>query len=346
MKAALFSGGKDIRVSEVPDPVPGPGEVLVKVRAAAICGSDLHPYHADQVWDPPQIRGHELAGEVAGVGEGVTSVQVGQRVGVEPLWACGKCEFCLSGRQQVCSQKITIGLGRPGGFAQYTLAAEHLIHPLPDHVSFDAAALLDVYGCAVHAHSRVPARPGDTVAVLGTGAIGLSIAEVANLAGAQAVLMVGRRQEALDFARQITDVHPINMSEGDAVQQVLDWSNGRGVDVVYEAVGGSSQVLNLCLGMVTTGGRVCAAGGYTALQAIDARRLMGREITIAGSQSYDQRDDKSEFQIALGMVAAAKCKPEKLVTHRLPLDRIAEAFELSDKHAESNAVRVLLDPWA
>lgn len=346
MKAALFYGGKNIHVDTVPDPIPGPREILVKVRAAAVCGSDLHPYHMDETWDPPRIRGHELAGEVAFVGPEVSGWSVGDRVGVEPLWCCGTCNYCMAGKQYLCSDWRSIGVWRPGGFAQYTVAPPHLLHRLPDNVSFEAAALLDVYSCAVHAQTRVPVQPGDRVAIVGSGAIGLSLAEMAHAAGAAGVAMLGRRQSALDFAATVTPIFPVNTSEGDPVQKVLEWSDGMGADVVYEAVGGHQQTLDWCIGIAAMAGRIGVEGAFTAPQTIDARLSLKKELTIAWIQSYDQRGVKNEYDIALQMTAAGRFHPDKLVTHRLPLDRIKEAFELADNRADSQAVRVVLDPWA
>ena len=164
MKAALFYGGPDIRVETVPDPVPGPGEVLVRVRAAGVCGSDLHRYrNKDDRRAEPSMTGHELAGEVAAVGPGVTGLTAGQRVGVEPrhLVSCGHCRWCLRGDTELCPE-VGMENGKhmgSTGFAEYSLEPAHNCYPLPDTLPFDEAAILDVYAVAVHALHRVPVEP-------------------------------------------------------------------------------------------------------------------------------------------------------------------------------------------
>jgi threonine dehydrogenase-like Zn-dependent dehydrogenase len=185
MKAALFYGGADIRVEELPTPEPGPGEVLINVRSAGICGSDLHRYRGANPWRteteaPAQGRqnGHELAGDVAAIGSGVSGLSIGQRVGIEPehLIGCGRCSYCRRGDTHLCPAR---GL-RHGehhsshGFSQYDVCLARNVHPLPDNVSTDAAAILDCYACAVHAMHRARILPYMNVVILGTGAIGMT----------------------------------------------------------------------------------------------------------------------------------------------------------------------------
>jgi threonine dehydrogenase-like Zn-dependent dehydrogenase len=206
MKAALFYGGTDIRVQEIATPEPGPGQVLVRVLAAGVCGSDLHGYRRpDQTLDPPRTKGHELAGEIAALGPGVEGLSVGARVGVEPahLSSCGQCRWCRRGDTQLCPE---LGLARQAhstGFAEYSLESAGMCYPLPQGLPIEQAAILDVYAVAVHAVHRVPVRPLDTVAVLGTGPIGLATAQVARAAGAGKVIVVGRREAPLMLARAL-----------------------------------------------------------------------------------------------------------------------------------------------
>jgi 2-desacetyl-2-hydroxyethyl bacteriochlorophyllide A dehydrogenase len=345
MKAARFYGGKDIRVETVPDPEPGPGQVLVRVRAAGICGSDLHGYRAPnpQASAAPRTSGHELAGEVVGLGRGVKSLKVGDRVGVEPLIGCGECEHCGWGQYHLCAKLEHIGGARSGGFAELTVAPEEKAYLLPEHVSYDEASILDVLAVAVHALTIVPVEPAERVVVVGTGAIGLSIANMAALAGAS-VAVVGRRQGPLDVAAEIAGAYGVDSSQVDPVEAVMEWSNGRGADIVYEAVGGTADTLNLSVQMTGAKGTVGVVGSFRTPQTIDTRLALRREMTLAWVWSYALRRERPEFDIALDLLARGLLKAEPLITHRFPLDRIGEGFVAADKKSEYESIKVLVLP--
>ena len=350
MKAAFFYGGRDIRVEDVPDPVAGPGEVLVRVRAAGVCGSDLHGYRAGASSPnvPPRVRGHELAGDIVALGPDVTSLKVGQRVGVEPLVGCGDCTYCLSGAYHLCSRLEHIGGQRRGGFAELAVAPEDKVYPLSDGVSIEVGSLLDVYAVAVHALTQVPVRPGDHVAVIGTGAIGLSIAQMASLAGAS-VAVLGRRDEPLRVATQVAGAVGINVLRQDPVQAVRAWSGdtstaGRGADRVYEAVGGVADTLSLALQLAVPRGTVGVVGSFGHPQTLDTGLALRRELTLAWIWSYAWREERPEFQIALDLLASGRLQAEPLITHRFPLERIREAFDVADRKAEFGSIKVLVLP--
>lgn len=342
MLAARFYGGKDIRVEEVPDPVAGPGEVLVRVRAAGICGSDLHGYRRGvSGTSAPRTPGHELAGEVVALGEGVASVAPGARVGVEPLVGCGHCAYCLAGDYHLCPGLEHIGGARPGGFAQYTVAPVDRLYPLPEHVSYDEAAILDVLAVAVHALSRVPVAPGERVAVIGSGAIGLSIAQMAAISGG-AVAVLGRREGPLRLAAETAGATGISLL-GDPVAAVREWSGGEGADVVYEAVGGTADTLDLALKLAAPHGRVGVVGSFQEPQTLDVRVPMRRELSLIWVWSYALRGSRPEFAIALDLLARGALKAAPLITHRFPLERIAEGFATADDKS-GNSIKVIINP--
>jgi threonine dehydrogenase-like Zn-dependent dehydrogenase len=351
MKAALFYGGTDIRVQEVPTPVPGPGQALVHVLAAGICGSDLHGYRdREAVAGQPRLKGHELAGKIATLGPGVEGLEVGQRVGVEPghLVSCGRCRWCRRGDTQLCPELGLFDGKRvySTGFAEYSLEAARNCYPLPEGLSLEQAAILDVYAVAVHAVHRVPVRPTDTVAILGTGAIGLATAQVARVAGAGQVIVVGRRDAPLEVARRLGCDGTVNAGREDAAEAVRALSGGRGADVAYEAVGGRAGTLVQAIEVAARGGRVGLIGAFTDPQAIDARLCMRQELSLHWVWSYGLWDGVPEYQVALDLLSSGRIDAAPLITHRFPLARIGEGFAAADDKRASGAIKVLVLPAA
>lgn len=345
MKAAMLYGGKDLRVETVPDPTAGPGEVLIRVRAAGICGSDLPFYLGQREFATiPRTLGHELAGDVVEVGEGVTSVEPGQRVTVEPLVTCGRCGHCLSGKYYLCLELAHIGYVHTGGFAELTVAPENKVFPLPDNVTYEAATLLDVFACATHGLNRVPVSVGEDVVILGSGSTGLAYAQMTKMAGAN-VAMIGRRDEPLEVAVRTTGgLKTINLAKVDPVEAVMEWTNGRGADVVFECVGGRDQTLQLCIEMAARGGTVGIEGVFVGPQTIDAYEPLRRELSLVWIMAYGRRKNRSEFQLTLDLLAAGQLNVEPLITHHVPLDRIVEGFELAVNRKESHAIKVVVVP--
>jgi 2-desacetyl-2-hydroxyethyl bacteriochlorophyllide A dehydrogenase len=349
MKAALFYGGRDIRVETLPDPQPGPCEVLVRVRAAGICGSDLHGYRRPAPEGAPRGRenGHELAGVVAALGPGVTGLSTGQRVGIEPehLIGCGACQECRRGDSHLCATRGQRDGARLGshGFSEYDVCLAQNVHPLPDSVSEDAASILDCYACAVHALHRTPVTPDSTALVIGTGAIGMTLGQVLRAAGAKQVIMAGTRRAPLQLARNAGAADlGIALSEGDPQSALLDLTAGRGADVVYETVGGDAPTLEQAVSGAARGGSVCIMGIFGAPQPLDTAVAYRKELTITWSNSYSTWHGRSEYQIALDLLAAGRVRAEPLLTHHFPLERIAEAFAAADDKRASGAVKVLV----
>jgi threonine dehydrogenase-like Zn-dependent dehydrogenase len=354
MKAALFYGGPDIRVEELPVPQPGPGEVLVRVRSAGICGSDLHGYRRAR--PPRQVAsataeerqsGHELAGEVASLGPGVAGLTVGQRVGIEPehLIGCGACTACRRGDTHLCPTRGQRHGERHGshGFSEYDVCLATNVHPLPDNVSLDAAAILDCYGCAVHAIRRAPVYPYSTAVVLGTGTIGMNVGQVARAGGAGRVVMVGRREQPLDLAREAGACDEgISGGSVDPVQAVLDLTRGEGADVVFETVGGDAPTIDQAIQMARRGGTVCILGMFTGPQTLDIGQAYRKELNVIWSNSYSTWHGISEYKIGLDLLAAGKVRAEPLLTHHYPLEQIGDAFAAADDKRSSGAIKVLV----
>ncbi|MBC8232069.1 alcohol dehydrogenase catalytic domain-containing protein [bacterium] len=346
MKAARSYGGKDIRLETLPEPVPDLDEVLVKVKATGICGSELHGYHAKTTApQTPRTGGHELAGEVVALGERVTKHKIGDRVAVEPIIPCNDCPECLSGNYNICSQLEHIGsIARGGGFAEYTVAPEDNVYTLPDNISFEAGALTEVYAVAVHALSLVPVRPGDSVAVIGSGPIGLSIAQMADIAGASSVAVLGKPDGPLKLAEEMIGVVPINVDKTEPLEAVRTWTGGKGANVIFEAVGGTAPTLQQATEISAKRGRICMVGGHTVPLTLDTRYARSRELSITWCFCYGRRDGKKEFQIALELMGTKKFEPTSLITHRFSLDDINEAFAVAAGREQYGSVKVIVLP--
>jgi 2-desacetyl-2-hydroxyethyl bacteriochlorophyllide A dehydrogenase len=356
MKAALFYGGKDIRVEELPTPEPGPGEVLVRVQSAGICGSDLHGYRGKNPWGPQTAtasqgrqNGHELAGEVAAVGPGVAHLSVGQRVGIEPehLVGCNACVYCLRGDTHLCPER-----GRrhgqqlsSHGFSQYDVCLARNVHPLPDSVSTDAAAILDCYACGVHALRRAPILPHMSVAIVGTGAIGMTLGQIVRAAGAKQTIMIGTREQPLAVARQAGAADACVAGRSDETAAgVLELTGGAGVDVVFETVGGDAPTVPLSIAIAKPGGTICILGVFTTEPALDTSAAYRKELTITWCNSYSRWNGISEYAIALDLLSSGRMSAEPLISHHYPLDRIGEAFAAAADKKRSNAIKVLIHP--
>ncbi|MBV9172371.1 MAG: alcohol dehydrogenase catalytic domain-containing protein [Chloroflexi bacterium] len=349
MKTAVLYGGHDIRVEEWPEPAAGRDEVVVRIRAAGICGSDLRHYRGERPDAEYPIRaGHELSGEVVGLGPGVTTLDLGQRVGVEPLHllGCGVCIQCRRGAYHVCARR---GLRdqhavHSSGFSELDVAPVENVYPLPDSVSFEAAALLDVYAVAVHGVHRLAPRPFETVVVVGTGAVGLTQGQVARALGARQVVLVGRRSEPLRTARECGAADAvIDTSTDDPVQAIQDLTDGAGADVVFESSGGRGAI-QLCVDLAGFGGRIGVVGLYAVPESIDASSAMRKELDVMWVNSYSTWDGRREYAMALDLLAAGRVQAGSLVTHRVSLDGIADGFSSADAKARSGALKVMVRP--
>ncbi|HIE52047.1 MAG TPA: hypothetical protein EYP85_09835 [Armatimonadetes bacterium] len=347
MKAVLIYGPRDVRVEEIPTPEPGSGEVLIRVRAAGICGSDLH-FHRQQASGAWQRRntaaGHEIAGDVVALGEGVTRVEVGDRVGVEPLIGCGQCPQCAAGQYHRCPQLRHIG-GRDwsGGFAEYCKAPQEKVFPLPEPVTYEEAALGDGFAVAIHAMQRVPV-PGRSVIVLGDGAIGQAVMQAARTYGADKVALVGHHDHALQVAQATGADLTVNERDADWQETLQEWTEGQGAEVVFETVGGTAPTLQQALEVARPGGRVGVVGSFLQSPPFNFSLFLRQEIALVPVWSYALWEGVPEYQIALDLLAQGQFQARPLITHRFPLEGASEAFAAALNKGQSRAIKVLLLP--
>jgi threonine dehydrogenase-like Zn-dependent dehydrogenase len=351
MKAAIFYGGQDIRIEQTPIPEPATGEVLFRVLSAGICGSDLHPYRGQSPFGTrePHQRGHELSGEIVALGADVSGLCVGQRIGIEAehLLGCGTCRYCLRGDNHLCARRgYRHGERQEShGFAEYDVCLATNCHPLPDHVSADAAAILDCYACGVHALNRVHLTPNATIAVLGTGAIGMTLGQVAKAYGVGRVIMVGTRQAPLEVAKAAGAADAgVAHDAGNAAEAVLDMTDGAGVDAVFETVGGNAPTINQAIDMACRGGVMSILGVFTQAQEVDVKTAYSKELHLQWSNSFSRWQGVSEYQMALDLMAAGRLNAAPIMTTHFPLDRIGEAFAAANDKKSSGAIKVMVHP--
>jgi len=339
MKVAMVYGPKNLGVGEIDDPKIGPGEVLIRNKAAGICGSDLH-YHrrdSDESTSRP-AGGHEFSGVVAAVGKGVKNVKAGDRVGVEPLVGCGECRFCATGHYHICNDLRHLS----GGFGEYTKAPEDKVFLLPDNVSYEAAALLDCLAVGVHAVQRFKTEMTDTAVVLGDAAIGLLTMQAAKVNGARRVGVVGHHDHSLEIAEKVGADFTINGNTEDAAEKVMELTDGLGADVVYESVGGISTTMTEAVNMVRPGGSIVVIGGFPQQPEMNFRRLLRYEVDVLFSWSYACWQGIPEFQISIDLLEEGKVNAEDIITHKFPLDQINDAFNAALNKYESKATKVVV----
>lgn len=348
MKAGVFHHFSDIRFEDVKDTALEKDDrfdVRVKVRAAGICGSDISHFigaHCDELPEG-SIMGHELCGEVVEAGENVTNVKVGDRVGIEPLIGCGHCGFCLQGDYYLCSNLKHIGYYYPGGFAEFTKAPHDKVYKLPDNVSYEAAATLDCYAVAVHGLHRVPVNVGDTVVIFGAGPVGLCMAQAVKAAGVKNVVIIDVIDGVLEVSKKAGFEYALNSIKVDVYKYVMELTNGRGADIVFDGAGGSAPILDTAVKMLRARGTLGIIGMRGELP-FDSVAAHFKEIDIKYIFSYGYWDYKTEFEIALDLISAGKIDASALITHKFALKDIKEAFAAALDKKTSNAVKVLLIP--
>ncbi|MCF7942932.1 MAG: alcohol dehydrogenase catalytic domain-containing protein [Spirochaetia bacterium] len=326
MKAARLYGKETIRVEEVPIPEIGEGELLLKVKAAFVCGTDVRFYKNGNPGqkDKPLIIGHEVSGIIEKAGKGVESYKEGQRVGVAPNYGCGVCDLCTSGNSQLCTRSEALGVTMDGAFAEYmripaAAVRQGNVAHLSDSISFEEAALAEPLSCVFNAYEKIGIYPGDHVLIIGAGPIGLMHTRVALLAGAASVYITDISFERMELARKlIPEIIPIDSgSVRDSIQAL---TNGRLADVVITAA--SAKVIQeqafLLAGM---NGRVMFFGGLpkgNSVVNLDTNEIHYKQLTVAGTTRQNLR----QYRECLRLVESNKLKVSDLVTSAAPLDEV------------------------
>lgn len=322
MKVARGAG--HIEVRDIAPPEPGHGQALVRVRAAGICGTDLHIYHDEFKTNPPVVLGHEVAGEVVAAGPD-TPVTLGARVTTETYFStCGRCRYCRDGHTNLCLERKSIGSGVNGGFTDLVVVPVGNLHVLPDNVDFEGGALTEPLACVVHGVLNMrTVQAGDVAVIAGPGAIGLLTLQVVKAAGAT-VVMLGTDADAhrLALARELGADHTLNVAQDDASALVAAITDeGLGADVVYECSGAGPAAQQL-LPLVRRRGRYAQIGLFGKPVAWDLDQICYKELTVTGSNA----SVPSSWNRALRLMAAGTVRTAPLISHRYPVTAWREAF--------------------
>ncbi|MFX1604960.1 MAG: zinc-binding dehydrogenase [Promethearchaeota archaeon] len=347
MKASILYGPRDLRVEEIDIPDIPAGWVLLKVRAAGICGSDLHLFKektfipiSSVLGEGIYVPGHELAGEVEKLGEGVESLQEGDRVVVEPPISCGKCDWCKIGLVNLCENSGLIGFYYIGGLAEYCIAPEDRCFKIGKKTSFEEAATLDCTAVAARAVKRAEVSLEDSVVILGAGTIGLFAAQIVKLAGAREVYITGTHEYQLKAAKRFGVTATINARNENTVERIMELTSGKGVDKVIEAVGGTAPVIDEGINVVRRQGIIVATGIFLDQIPINMFSLVTKEVRLTGSWGYGYWNHMKEFEVSLKLLESGKIDAKSLITHKFPLEKVSEAFEVALEKDTSQSIKV------
>ncbi|XOK62328.1 2,3-butanediol dehydrogenase [Paenibacillus elgii] len=348
MKALRWHGVKDLRLETITEPQALQGKVKIRVEWCGICGSDLHEYVAGPIFIPestahpltkekaPIVMGHEFSGQVVEIGEGVASVKVGDRVVVEPVFACGTCPSCRQGKYNLCEKMGFLGLaGGGGGFSEYVAVNEHMVHKIPDSVSYEQGALVEPSAVALYAVRSSQLKVGDKAVVFGTGPIGLLVIEALKASGASEIYAVELSPERKRKAEELGAI-VIDPKEYDVVQEIHNRTGG-GADIAFE-VTGVPPVLTQAIESTKVAGQIMIVSIFEREAPIRPNHLVMKERNMTGIIGY-----RNVFPAVIRLMEQGFFPAEKLVTKRIKLDEAVEhGFEALLK--EKNQVKILVTP--
>jgi len=340
MRAAVFHGPGDVRLTDVPTPKLREGDVLVRVTAAGICGSDVNRYrYGSQPWPPPFIMGHEFCGEIADVGAGVSEWKVGEQVVVQPTLSCGACFYCRSGHENLCVEFVRRGLtgsGTDGGFAEYVRVPAYQPHACPAELTPEIATLVEPTAVSVHGLRLADVDTLDTVLVVGIGNIGLLAILAAHAGGARRIVAVGKYPLRQELARRYGAAVVLGPDDPRLRERIVEETDGLGAEVALEAAGTPSSLRTAIAG-ARKGGRIVVLGVIREEVPLDYRGILMNEKHILGSIIYQRRD----FADAIEILTRWGVDPRH-ITVTIPLDDIVTRgfVPLTERPADFVKVRV------
>ena len=344
MKALLLTAPSHLEFTYFPEPVPGADEVLLRVKACGICGSDIHG------WDgstgrrrPPLIMGHEASGEIAATGPGVTRWKKGDRVTFDSTIFCGECAYCRAGQVNLCDNRRVVGVSPPeyrqhGAFAEYVALPTRILYAVPDQLTYAQAAMIEPVSIAIHAVQRVKIAPTDTAVVVGSGMIGLFVIQALRWAGASRIIAVDLEDNRLALARELGATDTINSGAGDPVAEIMRLTGGRGADLAFEVVG-ISPTLNLALAALRRGGSAVLVGNLSAKTDFPMQAVVTRELSVLGTCS-----SAGEYPVCLDLIARGVIRVEPMISAVAPLTEGVDWFKRLSAKDGGKYMKVILQP--
>src|SRR5580692_7131112 len=342
MKSLLLSEYNHLDIVDLPVPAMQPGEVLVKVEACGICGSDVHGYDGSSGRRiPPIVMGHEAAGTIAALGKGVSGFAVGDRVTFDSTIFCGACNNCRRGDVNLCDNRQVLGVScaefrRPGAFAEYVAVPSRILYRLPDNLSFNEAAMLEAVSVALHGVSLAQVSADSTALVLGAGMIGLLTLQALRAAGCARVFVADLDQTRLKLAQDVGATAVLS-SEADVVEQVMQLTGGMGVDLAIEAVG-RNETVKTSIESVRKGATVVLVGNISPEVTLPLQKVVTRQIRLQGSCA-----SSGEYPRAIELLASGAIQVKPFITAVAPLEEGPRWFERLYSH-EPNLLKVILTP--
>ena len=329
MNSVVVETPGKIAVVEREIPAIKENQVLVKVKAAGICGSDVHIFHGKNAFATyPRVVGHEFAGEIAKVGDQAGDFAVGEHVVVDPVVSCGHCYACRIGRHNVCTSLHVMGVHEDGGFQEYVAVNADQVYKLPADLPWEIAATVEPFSIGAQVAHRGRLSGDDTVLICGAGPIGLIILQVAKMKGAR-VAILDLEESRLEKAKELGADMIINGNTTDLVDAMKEFTDGLGFNLIYEATA-NAKILATCIrDLPSQAGRVVVLGFTTQELPIRQVDIMGRELEIIGTRLNNHR-----FPEVIDWFKAGSVKPQEIITHTFPFEKAAEAFQFSDENPD------------
>lgn len=327
MKAAVLEKVGHLKIKDVPVPKPKDNEVLIRVKVCGICGTDIKLYHGDYTARVPVILGHEFSGEIVEIGREVSNLKVRDKIVPDPNESCGVCNWCRIARPTFCKNMAAYGVLNHGGFAEYCVVGEKGAYKIPERLDYISAAFTEPVSCAIHAIDRADIKPGDKVLILGGGAMGQILLQLARASGASKLIIATRSEWKLKMAKVFGATDTINVTKEDLLERTMSITDGLGADVVIEAVG-TPEMIEEAISLAANSGRIIIFGfspeGKKA--TFVPFEVLSKELTIMGAWV-----NPYTFQRALDILASGIVKVTPLVSKEVTLDNIMAGFEIMEK---------------
>ncbi len=343
MKALVHTKPYKFNYTDIPDPVAGPEDVVVRVHAVGICGSDVHGYTGQSGRRiPPIVMGHEASGVVHSIGSEVKGFVPGERVCFDSTIYCGQCDACRKGAVNRCIHRQVLGVSIPGmkrqgAMAEYVVLPSWTLVRMPDTLSFEEAAMLEPVSIGLHAVNQATLSFADTVLVVGAGTIGLFVIQAARAQGAGRIVVSDPNPFRRELARQLGADVAIDPDSDDLPNKIGELTDGRGVDVAFEVVGFAST-LHQAIRCTATGGKVILVGNLTPNVELNVQEIISRELTLRGSYA-----SSGEYRDAVGLVSSGKIQVQPLISEIRPLSEGQQCFDRLHAGKE-NLIKIILKP--